>query len=112
MTFRVLQDIELETPEGIIVLSPGQVIRLSKDEAFPLIENGIIAPIGKAYYRIYSEILHASLWIVETDEDMKALRASEKVTEPIYSADEIGKRAWTRNGSRRCTALKRYLRTQ
>lgn len=91
MTFRVLQGIELETPEGIIVLSPGQVIRLSKEEAFPLIENGMIVPIWKTYYRIYSGILQAYLWVVETDEDMKALKATEKVTEPIYSAHEVRK---------------------
>lgn len=42
-------------------------------------------------YRVYSEILQAYLWVVDTDEDMKALKASDKVTEAIYTHDEIRK---------------------
>jgi hypothetical protein len=91
MTFNVLEYISIETPEGIITLSPGQVIRLSKEDAFSLIENRMIAPTGRVAYRIYSEILQAHLWVVDIDGDRKALRVSENVTEAIYTADEIWK---------------------
>jgi hypothetical protein len=91
MTFNVLEDISIETPEGIITLSPGRVIRLSKEEAFPLIENGMIAPSGKVAYRVYSEILQAHLWVVDTDKDIHSLRASQGVFEAIYTADELKK---------------------
>ncbi|OGW38229.1 MAG: hypothetical protein A2Y97_13920 [Nitrospirae bacterium RBG_13_39_12] len=46
---------------------------------------------GRAAYKIYSEILQAYLWVVDTDEDMHSLRASQDVSEAIYTADEIKK---------------------
>ena len=39
-------------------------------------------------YKIYSEILNSFLWVVETDKNAEALRASG-VTEPVYTGAEI-----------------------
>ena len=88
MTFEVLKEFETETPEGTFMLKKGQKVRLSKEEAIPLIQNGLIQPIEKVPYKVYSEILQSNLWIVETDQDMHSLR-SQGITEAIYTADEI-----------------------
>lgn len=90
MTFNVLSDISLETLSGIVNLKQGQMIGLSKDEALPLIEAGLIMPTGRVAYRIYSELLQTHLWVCETDHDMHSLRA-EGVAEPIYTGEEIRK---------------------
>jgi hypothetical protein len=90
MTFEVLRDFEAETPSGISTLKEGQKVKLSKEEAIPLIEEGKITPIEKVAYRVYSEILQAYLWVVETNQDMHSLR-SQGVPEAIYTAGEIRK---------------------
>jgi hypothetical protein len=90
MTYRVLTKFKAVTDRGEVELQPGQVITLSRENAVQLITTGKIMPIGRVAYRIYSEILQAFLWVVDTDEDMKALRG-KNVTEPIYTADEIRK---------------------
>jgi hypothetical protein len=90
MTFNVLEDINIETPEGLVTLNQGQIIKLTKDEAIPFIEAGIITPVEKVAYRIYSKILQAYLWVVDTDQDMHTLR-SRGNTEAIYTHDEIPK---------------------
>ena len=90
MRYKVLKEMDVETPEGIMTLTPEQVINLSKEEAIPLIEDGTITPIERVAYRVYSEILQAYLWVADTDEDMHTLRG-QGVTEVIYSKDEIRK---------------------
>lgn len=89
MTFEILKEFETETLEGTLILKEGQKVRLSKEEAIPLIQDGLIQPVEKVAYRIYSEILQAYLWVVDTDQDMHLLRASQGITEAIYSHDEI-----------------------
>ena len=44
MTFEVLKEFEADTPSGNIILREGQKIRLSKEEANSLIEEGMITP--------------------------------------------------------------------
>ena len=90
MKFKVLKEIEVETPEGIMTLIPEQVIQLSKAEAIPLIQAYLLQPIEKVAYKVYSEILQTYLWVVETDEDMHSLR-SKKVSEAICTGEEIKK---------------------
>ena len=90
MKFRVLKEIEVETPKGIVTLIPGQVIQLSRSEAIPLIQSYLIQPLERVAYKVYSEVLQAYLWVVDTDADMHALR-SQGITEAIYTADEIKK---------------------
>lgn len=90
MTFSVMADIELQTPDGPVTLHEGQIIRLATTEAIVLIEAGRIKPTKRVAYRIYSEILQAYLWIVETDHDMHSLKA-EGVSEAIYTGDELKK---------------------
>ncbi|MBT9168960.1 MAG: hypothetical protein DDT19_02312 [Syntrophomonadaceae bacterium] len=90
MTFEILKEFETETPKGTFVLKEGQKIRLSKEEAIPLIQDGLIRPVEKVAYKVYSEILQANLWVVDTDEDMHSLR-TQGVTEAIYTKGEIRK---------------------
>jgi hypothetical protein len=91
MTFRVLTDFEVETPSGALTLKEGQKVKLSKEEAIPLIEEGKIVPIEKVAYKVYSEILQAHLWVVvDTDQDMHYLR-SQGISGAIYTGDEIEK---------------------
>jgi len=90
MTFEVLKEFETETPEGTLMLKEGQKVKLSKEEAIPLIQDGLIQPIEKVAYRIYSEVLQAYLWVVDTDEDMHSLR-SQGVKEAIYIQHETTK---------------------
>lgn len=88
MTFEVLKEFETETPEGTFMLKEGQRVRLSKEEAIPLIQDGLIQPIEKVAYNVYSNILQAYLWVVDTDEDMQSQR-SQGITGAIYSKDEV-----------------------
>jgi hypothetical protein len=88
MIYKVTTDFTVETINETVNLKEGQKVRLSKEEAIPLIQDGLIQPIGKAAFRIYSEILQAYLWVVDTDEDMHSLRA-KGVTGAIYTHHEI-----------------------
>jgi hypothetical protein len=90
MTFEVLKDFEAQTPSGILNLREGQRIRLSKEEAIPLIEAGKITPIEKVAYKVWSEVLGCYLWVVDTDQDLHTLR-SQGIKEAIYTGDEIQK---------------------
>lgn len=91
MTFEVLKEFETDTPEGTFMLKEGQKVRLSKEEAIPLIQDGLIQPIEKVAYRIYSNILQAYLWVTADGEDRETIRASQSVSEAIYTVDEIKK---------------------
>lgn len=90
MIFKILREFETETPEGTFMLKEGQRVRLSKEEAMPLIQDGLIQPIEKVAYRIYSSILQAYLWVVDTNEDMHTLRF-QGVSEAVYTGNEIKK---------------------
>jgi hypothetical protein len=90
MKCRILDRVKFKTPEGEKELTPGQVANLPHDTAIRLINEGRVEPIGRIAYRVYSEILGAYLWVVADEADMEALRASEDVTDPIYTAQEIG----------------------
>jgi hypothetical protein len=90
MTYKVLNKFKAVTDRGEMEVQAGMIITLDKEKALVLLNEGKIIPTEKVAYRIYSEILQAFLWVVDTDEDMKALRG-KNVTEPIYTADEIRK---------------------
>jgi len=45
MTFEVLREFEAETPSGVLKLKEGQKVKLSKEEAIPLVEEGTITPL-------------------------------------------------------------------
>jgi hypothetical protein len=67
----------------------GDIIETSdKGVILPLIEQGFVRPLERVAYKIYSETLGCSLWIVKTGKDMHALR-SQGVSEAIYTADEV-----------------------
>jgi hypothetical protein len=95
--YRVLTKIEVETPKGAVTLKHGQIIKLSKDEAIPLIEAEMIIPVEKVAYKVYSEILQAYLWVAHDLDDRNTLR-SNGMTEAIYTADEIKKLKGTDRG--------------
>jgi hypothetical protein len=90
MTYRVLTSFKALTDRGEMEVQAGQIITLAKDQALKLINEGKIIPTGKVAYKIYSKILQAYLWVVETDEDVWALK-NEGTTDPIYTADEVRK---------------------
>lgn len=90
MTYRVLTGFKVLTDRGEMEVRAGQIITLAKDQALMLINKGKIIPAEKTAYKIYSNILQAYLWVVDTDEDMWALK-SEGAAEPIYTADEVRK---------------------
>lgn len=88
MIFKILREFEVNTPSGTLTLKEGQKIRLSKEEAVPLIQGRFIQPIERVAHKVWSEILQAYLWAVDTVEDMHSLR-SQGIAEIIYSHDEI-----------------------
>jgi predicted DNA-binding antitoxin AbrB/MazE fold protein len=90
MTFKVLKGFEVETPSGTVTLKEGQRVRLSNEEAIPLLNEGKITSIEKVACKVYSELLETYLWVVDTDQDMGNLK-SQGVSEAIYSHDEIRK---------------------
>ena len=50
MRFKVITDMEVQTSKGSTTLKEGQVIKLSKEEAIPLIEEGKITPVDKSLF--------------------------------------------------------------
>ena len=87
MRYHVLEPFRVKTSKEEMELQSGQVITLPQDKAIRLLNEGRITPIDKVAYKVYSEILQAYLWVVETDQDMHFLR-SQGITEAIYIADE------------------------
>lgn len=106
MTYKVLTSFQARTDRGEMEIQAGQIVTLAKDQAIKLINEGKIIPIGKVAYKIYSNILQAYLWVVDTDEDMWALQ-NEGATEPIYAADEVQKlKGISKEGLRRAHRVK------
>ncbi len=64
MKFRISETIKLKTSKGKLELQPGQIVTLPADVALELVNEGSLAPIGKAIYKIYSKILDDFIWIV------------------------------------------------
>lgn len=91
MRYQVLESFKVKTSQTEKVIEAGQIITLPQDRAIKLLNEGKITPIEKVAYKVYSEILQAYLWIVDTDQDMHSLRASQGVSEAIYTAGEIKK---------------------
>ncbi len=90
MTYQVIESFMVKLAGVETELKTGAVISLPEGKAIPLIETGRIKPIERAAYHVYSEILQGYLWVVETDSDMRSLKA-EGITEAIYTGDEIRK---------------------
>lgn len=90
MKYIVLDSFKAQTKQGEIELQPGQIITLPTDKALKLLNEGKITPVERAAYKVYSEILQAYLWVIDTDADMSSLRDAG-ITEAIYTADEIKK---------------------
>ena len=88
MKCRVLEPFRVKTSQGEIELQAGQIITLDKDKAIKLLNEGKISLTDNVAYKIYSKTLQAYLWVVDTDEDMCALRKGGD-SEPIYTSDEI-----------------------
>jgi hypothetical protein len=91
VTFNVLEDISIETPEGLVTFNQGRTIDLSKEDAMPMLYAGVITPTEIVAYKIYSNILQAYLWVTADDKDREPIRSSQGVSETIYTADEIKK---------------------
>lgn len=90
MRYQVLEPFKVKTSKEEMELQAGQIITLPHDKALKLLNKGKITPVEKIAYKVYSEILQAYLWVVDTDEDMYSLR-SKKVSEAIYTGEEIRK---------------------
>jgi hypothetical protein len=88
MRYQVSDTFKVKTSKGEMELKTGQVITLPHDKAIKLLIEGKITPIERVAYKVYSEILQAYLWVVDTDEDMHSLR-SQGINEAIYTGDEI-----------------------
>ena len=88
MKFRISENIKLKTSKGKLELKPGQIVTLPADVALELVNNGRIAPIGKAIYKIYSKILDDFLWIVANEKELRDLIA-EGVQDAIYIHNDI-----------------------
>jgi hypothetical protein len=88
MKYQVLDIFKVKTSTGELELQTGQIITLPYDKAIRLLNEGKITPIERIAYKVWSELLQAYLWVVDTDDDMHSLR-SKKVSEAIYTGDEI-----------------------
>ena len=88
MRYRVLSEMTVDTPEGVVHLKQGQIIELSEGEAITFIQEDLITPNEPVAYKIAPEISDVPLWVVEGEEDREKLRA-EGITEPIYTVQEI-----------------------
>ncbi|MFH0773890.1 MAG: hypothetical protein V2A53_00125 [bacterium] len=90
MKYQVLETFKVRTLKEEIELQSGQIVTLPHDKAIRLLNEGKITPIEKVAYKVYSELLQAHLWVVDTDEDMHSLR-SQGISAAIYTGDEIRK---------------------
>ena len=91
MKYQVLENFKVKTSRGELELEAGQIITIAHDKAIKLLNKGKIIPIEKVAYKIYSELLEAYLWVVDTPEVMEYLRASKNIAEAIYTREEITK---------------------
>ena len=87
MKYQAREPFRVRTVQGELLLKVGQIVTLPHDKVIELLNKGRITPVEKVVYRIYSEILEAYLRVVETDEDMHALRDRD-IKEAIYTLDE------------------------
>lgn len=101
MKYQVLQNFKVKTSKGELELQSGQIVTLPHEIIIELLNKGKIIPIEKAAYKIYSEILQAYLWVVETDQDMHSLKA-QGITEAIYTFDECQKLKGLSKDSMKC----------
>lgn len=69
--FQVIEPFGVKIAGVETEIKAGTIISLPEVKAIPLIETGRIKPTERATYHIYSEILQAHLWIVETDRDQQ-----------------------------------------
>jgi hypothetical protein len=88
--YQVLELFKVKTSKEEMELQPRQIITLPQDKAIKLLNESKVRPIEKVAYKVYSEILQAYLWVVETDEDMHSLKF-KVVSEAIYTGEEIRK---------------------
>ena len=88
MIYKALDTIKLKTSKGEIELRTGQKVTLPADIALELVNDGRIAPIGKAIYKIYSKILDDFLWVVANEKELRDLIA-EGVRDAIYIRNDI-----------------------
>ncbi len=88
MKFRISETIRLKTSKGKLELRPGQIVTLPASVALELVNDGRIAPIGKAIYKIYSKILNEFLWIVANEKELRDLIA-EGVQDAIYIHNDL-----------------------
>jgi hypothetical protein len=88
MKYKVLDSFKAQTDRGEMELQPGQVITLLQERAIRLLNEGKITPLERVTYKVFSEILQAHLWIVETGQDRGELK-SKGIKESIYSNNEI-----------------------
>ncbi len=78
--------VRLKTSSGVIELKPGDTFKPKSKEAIKsLLTEGKVRPLA---VKIWSEILQAYLWVVDTDQDMRSLR-SQGTIEAIYTSHEI-----------------------
>lgn len=90
MIYKALDTIKLKTLKGEVELMPGQKVTLPYNVALKLVNDGRIAPIEKAIYEVYSNILDDFLWIVADEKELRDLIA-EGIKDAVYTHDDISK---------------------
>jgi hypothetical protein len=95
LRYRALKGLKANTPQGEKEIQPGEIIFIQSSVPYEtilrLMNEGRIVPVGRIAYKVYSEILGANLWVIADERDMEALRASQGITESIYTSQEIKK---------------------
>ena len=89
MKCQVIEAFKIGSAKGILEFQPGQVVILPEEIAQKLLSQSKIAPIEKGAYRAYSSVLNAYTWIVKGRKELQALRTSQDISEPVYTADEL-----------------------
>jgi len=89
MKCQVIEFFKVSSSKGVLEFQPGQVVILPEETAQKLLSLSKIAPIEKGAYRAYSTILNANTWIVKGRKELQALRSSQDISEPVYTADEL-----------------------
>lgn len=88
MRYQVLKKIKAKTPQGEMEILAEQIIEMPAKKAAIHVKKGIITPIERRAYKVYSEILNCCLWVVPDVQARDILRA-DRIQEAIYTQPEV-----------------------
>ena len=89
MKCQVIESFKVSSSKGVLEFQPGQEVILPEEIALKMIAESRIVSLEKGAYRGYSDIVKSHIWIAKDKSELEALRASENISEPAYTTEEL-----------------------